>query len=467
MPRPAQDGLGWQGGLHPGPLWAREPALGAIENVCRQQLDIPSADPCTITFFASGLFNKLYRVDWTGKTLAMRVTLPVYPRHKTLGEVTTLRWVHENTKVPVPKVVAFDDSNDNEIGFEWILMDFVEGTPARKKWRKMSMEQKVVFTKHVAEIQAELSGCRQPSLTFKSIGTLHAEQSDEGNDLKQGLRSVRPGRLVAHEFFMGNHVHHDIPRGPFSSTHDWLKAQLNLVIIEQTAQLEQQNDEDDREDAEDSISSAQKLLKLLPTIFPAPGGATESQGLRHVFPFIKETAEPEPEPEPTVLHHDDLHLNNIFIDEEGAVTAVVDWECVSAVPHWVTTMMPKFLFTQSREDEPQRETYGSNESKSSGKGFHISDSLDHEGKTILFWEHKMEYEATQLRKVYKARMKELWPEWPLESSFMKNEFLRAVSLCDDVFWKKLAGRWAQRTARGEVIRCEEATPQSHPADLMD
>jgi aminoglycoside phosphotransferase (APT) family kinase protein len=77
----------------------------------------------------------------------MRVSLPVCPRYKTEGEVATLRWVYNNTQIPVPRVISFDRSNGNEIGFEWILMEFIEGTSAHKRWRTMSMEQKIAFTK--------------------------------------------------------------------------------------------------------------------------------------------------------------------------------------------------------------------------------------------------------------------------------------------------------------------------------
>ncbi len=77
----------------------------------------------------------------------MRVTLPVYPHHKMGDEVATLSWLRRNTTVPVPNIVTFDDSNNNEIGFEWILMELMPGSQAYQKWRTMLMEQKVAITK--------------------------------------------------------------------------------------------------------------------------------------------------------------------------------------------------------------------------------------------------------------------------------------------------------------------------------
>jgi hygromycin-B 4-O-kinase len=40
--------------------------------------------------------------------------------------------------------------------------------------------------------------------------------------------------------------------------------------------------------------------------------------------------------EPSVLHHGDMRLKNVLVDQDGAVTAVIDWEfCISSVaPYW-------------------------------------------------------------------------------------------------------------------------------------
>ncbi|TVY66183.1 hypothetical protein Focb16_v010942 [Fusarium oxysporum f. sp. cubense] len=114
MQQATQDGLEWQESfLDLEPVWTREPSIGAIESVSRQQLKITSDNPCTVTFHGAGFFNKVYLVRAEGSTFVMRVTLPVYPRHKTRAEVITSKWVRENTTIPVPEVFAFDDSNDN------------------------------------------------------------------------------------------------------------------------------------------------------------------------------------------------------------------------------------------------------------------------------------------------------------------------------------------------------------------
>jgi hypothetical protein len=141
--------------------------------------------------------------------------------------------VHENTTIPVPEVFSFDDSNDNEIGFEWILMEFMQGTSAQKRWRTMTMEQKIALTERIATFQFELSGLEKQELAFKSMGTLDSPEIDLEADFRAPEAAITPGRMVIPEFLKGDYLTYDIPRGPFLSTHDWLSAVLTFVIHHQ------------------------------------------------------------------------------------------------------------------------------------------------------------------------------------------------------------------------------------------
>ncbi|KAK4234580.1 altered inheritance of mitochondria protein 9, mitochondrial [Achaetomium macrosporum] len=394
-----RDGLEWEDrAWDPEPHWAREPQIDAITNLCRKVLALATEDRCHVAFHAEGALNKLYLIESPqGKSL-LRVSLPVDPRHKTRGESTTLRWIREMTTVPVPKVIAFDDSQDNEIGFEWILMELMPGVSAYKRWRKLSMADKTRLVEQVAEFQSQLFRRSLEDANFQSIGTLSS-----GDDTPQPAPgSPRPGRLVSRLFFWGDNFSYDVPRGPFRSSHDWLSAQLSIIREKQARILETEEDEDDRAEAKVILRVATKLAALLPKIFP----------------------QLQNPPERTVLWHDDLSLSNILIGEEDAkITAIIDWECVSCEPLWVAAEMPKFLDGAGREEEPQRDGYA--QASPSEKA---EDGLDNERKNILYWIHLMEYEQTQLRKVYAAKMKELWPRWEEEATYgsLKSDFYEAL-----------------------------------------
>lgn len=188
----SRGGLAWEeSGFDLTPVWTREPSLEAITNVCQEVLQIKASEACDISFYAEGAFNKLYLVQTSQRRLLMRISLPVYPRSKTRGEVTTLRFLRRETDVPVPEVIAFDDSCNNEIGFEWILMELMPGVSAYKKWRTLTMSQKVALVQRVAELQAQIF-----RHTFSGIGTLAVDD-------EQGLEYEKPGEMVSRFFFWG------------------------------------------------------------------------------------------------------------------------------------------------------------------------------------------------------------------------------------------------------------------------
>ncbi|KAK2607546.1 hypothetical protein N8I77_006210 [Diaporthe amygdali] len=434
MPRESQDGLEWEETLfNLIPRWTREPSMEAIESVCRRQLELPAGCPCTVSFYAAGAFNKLYLIVCADQSFLMRVTLPVSPHYKTRGEVATLRWVREHTDIPVPRVIAFEDSNDNSIGFEWILMELMPGATAYRRWRTMSLEQKSAITKRVAEFQVQLSRYGVPDSPFKEIGTLDLENGPGRIEAPTG---VTPGKLISHEFFMGNRLNYDVPRGPFRSSFDWLSSEIRLIILEQTEALEKAEDDDDREDAEEILGSARRLLSLLPKVFP----------------------DDQQDEIATALYHDDLSLHNILVNEDGEITAIVDWECVSAMPIWLTTKMPKFLIGENREEEPIRGTYA-DEIPAEPVGPPNDggpDDLNNEGKNQLYWIHLMEYETTQLRAVYEARLRQLWPAWPLQESQIKVDFFDAVLQCSAGVFVKQVDRWVDSIERGDLIRWADA-----------
>lgn len=220
----SREGLAWEdNGLGPEPQWTREPSIQAVKRVCRRHLgiapDAPDGD-FAVTFLADGAFNKLYHVRTARGHFVMRVSLPVDPANKTRGEAATLQLVHRKTDIPVPTVVVFDDSRGSEIGFEWLLMTMVPGTPAHYRWRKMSMSQKETLTARVADFQAQLFRCGNFGKGFRSIGTLGTGSDADRSGLPE------PGQIVSAFFFSGERCRYAVPRGPFQSSHDWYVAEL-------------------------------------------------------------------------------------------------------------------------------------------------------------------------------------------------------------------------------------------------
>ena len=394
----SQPGLGWKPSLFGSvPIWAMEPRIDIVEHVARQKLGQPLT--CNVEYFGQGAFNKLYVVQCENEEYMMRVSLPVDPRHKTLSEVATLDYVRQHTDIPVPKVVAFDASNDNELGFEWILMEKMPGKPLAENWRTMSWTAKETLVRRLALYAAQLFRKK-----FDLIGGLYHKQSYSITS----KTSFKIDRIVSPQFFWADHVKQDVPRGPFKSSYDWLFARLLFNKNDYEQALLASDDEEDLDDEWNSNRIAEKLLSFLPSTFPPGSECSEF----------------------SALMHDDLSNNNILVDRWGNLTAVVDWECVPALPLWKVCQLPALLEGGERRDCPNKNMYAKE------KDGEVNE---------LFWEHLLEYEQTQLRVVFMKEMERIEPSWVDMQivSRRKTEFEKAINSCDNVFCHRAINEWLE------------------------
>lgn len=408
----------------PKPAWASQPSLESIEKVCRGRLHIATDAPCKVTSYASGKFHEVYHVDTPDPEhpeLLMKVSLPVDPQYMTRGEVATLRWVRENTNIPVPKVIDYQDSNNSEIGFEWILMELMPGKPAYRLWRRLSMSRKATLVNRVAEFQYRL---RQASSrdNLRSIGTLDGDQNP------------RMERIVDRHFFWGDHIHYPVQRGPFTSSHNWLAAHLDITIRDYTARVNDPNNSDTWNQS--FLDLAIKLLTLLPVIFPPTEQA------------------PEHAPERTILRHDDLNLKNLLVDDEGNITAVLGWEFQSCQPVWVATKTPAFLDEKPSEEEPLPEEAHADDHGTGANGTGMTNGDNNR----QFRGRLTGEEAGHLREVYDTELELLMPGWENEwtANTLKHNYLDAINMC------------AQGTVYDDlVIRWADAVEEGRTPDLME
>jgi len=255
-----------------------------------------------------------------------------------------------------------------------------DATPIKDMWPNLSWNAKKKLVEDVADILGQLFNVRADA-----IGSIY---QDKGSQF--GL-----GRIVSMQLFWGDHVHLDyIPRGPFTSSWNWLHTHLQLLLRDCTTLLANSDgDNAKKEDALAAQSIVHRLLKLLPKIFPI-------------------------EPEIFALQHDDLSRRSILLDHTGTLKAVVDGESTSTMPLYVCCQVPGFLQSTDREDKPDPKKYGVPETENS-----------------LYDEHLKDYELTQLRKYFLEYMHAKHPAWvkEYEGVGVKGEFEDAVRMCDDVW----------------------------------
>ena len=391
------------------PCWSTDPSLSTIEQLARQHLALTLDEPCAVTFFTEGAFNKLYSVCAKDNSYLMRVSLPVDPRWKTLSELATLQFVRETCTALVPSVLAYDADVGNELGFEWIIMERLPGKTLDHCWKTMSWKAKEQLVRQVVSVLASLY-----EHSFSGIGNIFLQGKTASS-----TTSYHVGRIVSMAFFWDKHYDQDVPRGPFRSSHDWLAARLSFVLNDSADVLGSSEDEDDIEEAEESKALAEQLIRLLPTLFPPHVDA----------------------PEPTVISHDDLSFHNILVDDDGKLTGIVDWECVSAFPLWKACQLPSFLVSPDRMQRPDPAEYATEEDGTPNQ---------------LFFENLREWEQTKLRTIFFEEMELLQTGWVNEyrTAERRADFEFGVQFCDDEFCRKRVKRWVEqmeKLERGETM----------------
>lgn len=214
------DGLVWDDTIFGAePRWATDPSLEKVKSEVQR---LWPSKTIIMKFYAGGAFNKLYSVDISPPDnalppLILRASLPVDPRHKTLSEVATLQWVVDKISVPVPRVIKYDCSRDNDIGFEWVLMTKLAGSTLKSAWKQLDLSVKSHVVRQIAAYTASLF---QHQLS--GIGNIFPEYQHETNV------APAPGRIVSMPFFWSRRIHYDVDRGPFPSSYAWIETSLTL-----------------------------------------------------------------------------------------------------------------------------------------------------------------------------------------------------------------------------------------------
>ncbi|KAK1712774.1 phosphotransferase enzyme family-domain-containing protein [Colletotrichum lupini] len=232
--------------------------------------------------------------------LVLRVAGRHLPRIKTENEVAMMRWVRQHTSVPVPAVLRWDSSCENVLGYEFTLLERVDGASADKVFwelgevaRRRLVEQLVGF---LAELWESSKGG-----AWKHVGGLRVD--DEGE--------VVPGPVVDEWF--------------------WMEPEISRCREGET--IETLNP------VGGAFSGWAELLDQSVEKYIYAIGRHASLGwMRDLVPRLEEYREyvrvhaDEVDDTRYVLSHRDLHLANVMVDGEGNVTGILDWEFGGVVP---------------------------------------------------------------------------------------------------------------------------------------
>ena len=170
------------------------------------------------------MWNKLYLIASKNERTGViterifRIPLPVYPWFKIQSEVATMNYVRKETSIPIPKVYVFESSMENALGFEWMIMEKIDGRTFRDAKKSISQPMRVNLNRTIAEWVDRLS-----RLQFDRIGSLYREWDPS----KPNYLGFKLGPVTS-DYLLGPwRTEKEVFRGPFRN-----EAQLYRSVLE-------------------------------------------------------------------------------------------------------------------------------------------------------------------------------------------------------------------------------------------
>lgn len=243
-------------------------------------------------------------------------------------EALLMQYMAKHTHIPVPKMISFEENVECELGAPYILMRKSPGRAAFHVWfdegdyegqnadcpTAQTMKKRETFPKSLARHMAKLQ-----DLQFDKIGTLDIEDFDEPP-------------VITHSWYREDGAWKK--RAAVTSTQAFFFAGLEEAWPANPT-IEDLLDKDDHspeaiKEAEQDMYRYRGMRKVFDMIITSP-------------PFTSK-AHTTDERGSFVIRHPDLDLQNILVDEEGNVTAILDWHEAVTAPRCVGyAALPQFL----------------------------------------------------------------------------------------------------------------------------
>ncbi|KAE8356748.1 hypothetical protein BDV28DRAFT_144869 [Aspergillus coremiiformis] len=332
--------LRWTHGRPKRPIWPTEPRLESIRFLAfsilhRHFPNLANEHLLDVQLLSEKITKKLFILSHPQltKKYIFQVLLPVDPFFLMENEVATLSFVHHRTSIPVPPLIAWDSSSDNLLGYEWSMVEMLDGVPLGTLWPQMSLEEKLRLAEELAHIFAQLW-----SQKFDRIGSLYIEErsleavqscADDSNIFQTCFEDLpsptfRIGPMVSMPFFVGRRCFLPSNRGPFSSSKSWMKAQIRLEL--------------------EYVITGQEILQLSPELSPEDINLKSSfietldefqDVCQDYFRALPSVFSSDEERCFSLCHHG-LNEENILLDPDTyKIVGILDWDMTSVLPDWL------------------------------------------------------------------------------------------------------------------------------------
>jgi aminoglycoside phosphotransferase (APT) family kinase protein len=288
-----------------------------------------------ITFPASSASEIPARPNRDGSvTLVLRVSGRQLPSIKTRNEVGVIKWVREKTKIPIPAIIRYDDTESNVVGHEFTLLEKVPGVSVDQIYSTLSQEARTKLVNQLVDYLRELHSHPWRD-GFVGGLAIHGAEVAAGPPIEENFWQAPDLDRYWAELGETLKSLNPIPEAGFSNYVDFTVGCLDRYIhaIQKHPSLEP---------FRDMIPRVRAFMKTIQD----PENAEELNRVTYV------------------LAHKDLHFGNVMCDPDHPdcpITAILDWEFSGVVPAprwnppraflWNTKTSPEDKVEQSRMEE--------------------------------------------------------------------------------------------------------------------
>lgn len=288
--------------------------------------------PLSIERMAGGSYNRIIGLSF--KNAGLNTTglqaqgdyilrIPRFDDAHLENQIGTLTYLHAHSEIPVPKVVAYDLSDQNHLGNPYLLQTRLNGLNLQKVYMTLNHTQKCEIAREFARILREIR-----ALTFPSAGILCSDGANIPTKVGEKVE-LQHLRLS------------DRDNDPYNGTTIYQRDQTPLDMI--TFQLRRW---------ERTYLESSPPDKILPGYFNRLAQLAKEMEKFDCLPDERMT-----------MCHLDLCPRNVLIqlsddDSTPRISGVLDWDDAIIAPAFMSCTPPSWLWQWSDEDDEDEATAG-------------------------------------------------------------------------------------------------------------
>ncbi|KAL4950825.1 kinase-like domain-containing protein [Aspergillus filifer] len=312
----------------------REFRLPALLEAATKVIGNNAVECIKILKCAEGQYNKAYILSMNnGQEIVAKLPNPnAGPAfYTTASEVATRQFVRESLGIPVPRIYAWSADKSNAVGAEYILEEKATGQPLGSLWSQMSFSARLDIVEQVLGIERKLTSVNLPQhgcIYYQSDLESRLEKPTFApiHNKPNNLPNFAIGPLTHPKYWRGQRAVMNLDRGPWKSVADYAIAigtnEIQWAKMHAQPRINYQRSQEEPETPDDYISLLQRYIGLAPNL------VSDSSGIEHLNKLL----------------HPDLHLDNIFINPQtNTITAIIDWQHISASPVCLLPIFPQML----------------------------------------------------------------------------------------------------------------------------